>query len=449
MSRSVLPTEIPPAAASESMQHGTVINEINKLAVALAAMPSSEDLPQFLTKHLRGSSHAPIVTFSLYDPAQRVLIPTCIDAIPGLFKKVLNIIGNRISDIRPPVSDEVFRQMTEFPLAVSTSLHEITFGAIPEPVSTIVKAVTGLDRFIGLAYLVEGELLGTSMIALSKGQPDVSREYLESFSYLAAVSLRRFRAEEERRQMEDHLIKTQRMESIGTLAGGIAHDFNNLLAMLLGNAELLKMRVEKDPDLVKYVDRIIDASARGTSITKQLLLFSRQSEMAFESVRLSAIIEEVKQMLVHFIPKSILVETISGNEGLEINADPGLMHQAILNLCLNAKDAMAEGGVLVLKEETVDAARLREKFGENLSGRYVALSVSDTGSGIEETHLSRIFDPFFTTKEKGKGTGLGLSIVHGIVKSHGGFIDVRSKREKGTTFTLYFPAIAPGSASAQ
>jgi PAS domain S-box-containing protein len=542
-------------------------SDVNKAAVALAAMPPTDDLPRFLTQQLKEYADAVLVTYTEYDRAAKMLVPTCIEADSVMLQKSLDLIGKTLPEIRSPISDDVYKEIVSSGVGIRYSLHDVTFGAISKPVSAMLMRLTGIDRFYALAYVIEGELFGTSMIALRKEQPDPSLDYLESFAYLAAVSLRRMhadderrksearfsavfhrcpiginvsrirdgfivdandallsvseygreelvgrttadvgiwadhkdrshfiegvrkgfirnfesrlrtksgrildvsvnaavisqmgeeyllsfiediterkRAEAERRKLEQQLFKAQRMESIGTLAGGIAHDFNNLLAMLLGNAELLKVKLGDDPALTKYIDRIIDASSRGASITKQLLLFSRESEIELQAIRLSDIVAEVRTMLVHFIPKSVRIHVEDEGGPNFINADPGLIHQVVLNLCLNAKDAMPEGGSLTLSERRLDASLLDEKFGGELSGPYIALSVSDTGVGIDDEHLAKIFDPFFTTKEKGKGTGLGLSIVHGIVKSHNGFIDVQSEKNKGTTFTLYFPAIAP------
>ncbi|HLP17994.1 MAG TPA: PAS domain S-box protein [Bacteroidota bacterium] len=540
------------------------INDVNRVAFALAAMPTSADLPRYITRHLKEFSNAAFVTFSEYDSEAKVLVPLCAEADSRLLKKCLDLVGRSLNEIRSPVSAQVYADITSVPLGIRHSLHDVTFGAIPESVSQVLKTITGTDRYYALAYVIEGQLFGTSMMALKKNQPDPQREYLESFAYLAAVSLRRMqadkerhksetrfaavfhqcpiginisritdeimvdvndamlqifgytrdevlgrttrdlnvwvdpeertkffmhvkqgnvrsfethvrtksgrvidismnsvvlkasdgefymnfvediterkRAEEEREQLEQQLYKSQRIESIGTLAGGIAHDFNNLLAMLLGNAELLKQHLGSDPTLTKYIDRIIDASSRGASITKQLLLFSRHSEMTIQPVPLSQIVDEVQTMLTHFIPKTIEVVTRPAPEPIIINGDGGLIHQCILNLCLNAKDAMPDGGTLTLAEQIVDAAELRGQFGNELTGQYAALSVSDTGIGIDELLMGKIFDPFYTTKEIGKGTGLGLSIVDGIVKSHSGFIGLKSVKNEGTTFTLYFPA---------
>jgi CheY-like chemotaxis protein len=172
-----------------------------------------------------------------------------------------------------------------------------------------------------------------------------------------------------------------------------------------------------------------------------MLLFSHQSELKLQPVSLSQIIEDLKSMLVHFIPKTTEIKTAVDGKNGYIKCDMGHIHQVILNLCINAKDAMGDHGILTLAEQSVPGDVVRRRFPKATAERYVALSVSDTGSGIDEIILQKIFDPFFTTKEMGKGTGLGLSIVDGIVRSHGGFIDVQSTLGQGTTFTLYFPAV--------
>jgi PAS domain S-box-containing protein len=245
----------------------------------------------------------------------------------------------------------------------------------------------------------------------------------------------------EQKIIQRQLIQSQKLESLGTLAGGIAHDFNNLLAMILGNAELLKKHLSNDPKSKKYIESIIDVAHRGSSISKQMLLFSHQSELKLQPVSLSQIIEDLKSMLVHFIPKTTEIKTAVDGKNGYIKCDMGHIHQVILNLCINAKDAMGDHGILTLAEQSVPGDVVRRRFPKATAERYVALSVSDTGSGIDEIILQKIFDPFFTTKEMGKGTGLGLSIVDGIVRSHGGFIDVQSTLGQGTTFTLYFPAV--------
>jgi len=245
----------------------------------------------------------------------------------------------------------------------------------------------------------------------------------------------------DQRRLEQQLIQAQKLEGVGTLAGGIAHDFNNLLAMVLGSAELLQRQLPDHSDLRKYVDRIIDASERGTSISRQLLIFSRPDQAELKQVSLSQSIAELQEMLKHFLPKSITIETSMEGEDGVILGDAGQIHQALLNLSLNAGDAMTNNGTLRIRQFPAPSDIVRRKFPFAQAVPYCGISVSDTGMGMGEAILAKIFDPFFSTKERGKGTGLGLAIVHGIVKNHNGFIDVQSAPGEGTTFTLYFPCI--------
>jgi PAS domain S-box-containing protein len=244
-----------------------------------------------------------------------------------------------------------------------------------------------------------------------------------------------------RKRLEQQLLQSQKLEGVGTLAGGIAHDFNNLLAMILGSAELLRLHTIDQPELKKYVDHIVTASERGKSISRQLLIFSRPDQAELKPISLSHTITELKDLLEHFLPKSIAIETkIEVTNGI-IMGDAGQIHQALLNLALNAGDAMTHQGTLTIKEFSVTAAFMKNRFGQDGTVPYVAVSVTDTGKGMEKQMMAKIFDPFFSTKERGKGTGLGLAIVHGIMKNHLGYVDVETMLGTGTTFTLFFPAV--------
>ncbi len=251
----------------------------------------------------------------------------------------------------------------------------------------------------------------------------------------------------ERKRLERQLIQVQKMESIGTLSGGIAHDFNNVLAVVLSTAELIRKRVRDNPDLVELAEMIISSAFRGKSITQQLLLFARAEDSVFRPVELTQIVREAVQLLEHSLPKTIHIETVIGAEHDMILADPSHIHQIILNLAINARDAMPSGGTLTLGLRTALPGELEKHFSEIPKDDFVVLYVSDTGTGIDKSILNRIFDPFFTTKEQGKGTGLGLSIVHGIVKNHKGYISVESEPGKGSVFYMYFPAHKAASVS--
>ncbi|RHX91893.1 hybrid sensor histidine kinase/response regulator [Leptospira stimsonii] len=251
----------------------------------------------------------------------------------------------------------------------------------------------------------------------------------------------------ERKTAEEIVRQAQKMESIGLLAGGVAHDFNNLLTMIMGSAEVMKLRIENNSDLNKQILRIIEAAKRGGSITKQLLLFSRPGSSELKPISISHIIREVTDILSFSLPKNISIETkIDLTNGI-IQGDSGHLHQVILNLALNARDAMPDGGKITIRETTARGEEVRKKYPSGKATDYVCILVSDTGKGMSPETKQRIFEPFFTTKERGKGTGLGLSIVDTITKNHFGFIDVESIANKGTTFKLYFPAVSATESS--
>jgi two-component system, cell cycle sensor histidine kinase and response regulator CckA len=249
-----------------------------------------------------------------------------------------------------------------------------------------------------------------------------------------------FRDITERKQLEAQLIQAQKMEAVGTLAGGIAHDFNNNLQGIFACTEILLMDKDEDhPDYTKL--KTIEKSVeRASNLTKQLLVFGRKMDSRFEPVDLNNEIKQISNILERTIPKMISIKVNLDNGISMINADPGQLEQIMMNLGVNARDAMPDGGMLTFKTEEVI---LDEKYCVAnpcfKAGAYVLLSVSDTGCGMKEEVLEHIFEPFFTTKKKGKGTGLGLSMVYGIVRDHGGNITCASIPGKGTIFKIYFP----------
>ena len=232
------------------------------------------------------------------------------------------------------------------------------------------------------------------------------------------------------------------MEAVGTLAGGIAHDFNNLLQAISGYTQILSMgksRSDSDYNLLKAIDKTV---YRAADLVNQLLIFGRKVESKLSPVDLNQEVKQVSKLLERTIPKMISIECHL-SEGLDfINAEPVQLEQTIMNLGINARDAMPDGGKLIFEVEnvTLDEKYCRVHPGSSL-GEYVLLSVSDTGHGMDKDTLERIFEPFYTTKETGKGTGLGLAMVYGIVKSHGGYITCESEPSQGTTFRLYFPVL--------
>ena len=239
--------------------------------------------------------------------------------------------------------------------------------------------------------------------------------------------------------LEEQLRQAQKLESLGTLASGIAHDFNNILGIIMGHSFLLE-RLKSDPvKLSQSIGAIEKATQRGAALVKQLLTFARKTEAVFESVLVNHIIEEVVKLLQETFSKTISVRSDLKRDLPIIAADTNQIHQVVINLCVNARDAMPMGGTLSITTTTVERETLMSKFAGAAAREYILLQVSDTGTGMDEATKQRIFEPFFTTKDVGKGTGLGLALVHGIVENHHGFIDVATEPGKGTTFSIYLP----------
>jgi PAS domain S-box-containing protein len=247
----------------------------------------------------------------------------------------------------------------------------------------------------------------------------------------------------EKKKLESQVFQSQKIDSIGNLAGGIAHDFNNILTSVLGSASIMKRRVKGDDRWTKYVDLIETASRRGAALTRQLLTFARKDDPHVRLVDVNHVIAETVRLIEATTPKSVQLKRNLSTDPVVVEADEGQLQQALLNLCLNARDAMPTGGVLeiVSKAVTMNESMARQ-IPDGKAGEYVALIVSDTGVGIPRQNLSRIFEPFFTTKEQGKGTGLGLAVVYGVVRSHRGYITVESEADYKTSFTMYLPRVS-------
>jgi len=244
----------------------------------------------------------------------------------------------------------------------------------------------------------------------------------------------------EKLRLEEQLIHAQKMEAVGQLAGGVAHDFNNILTTIIGYASLLQMKMVSDDALKSHVESILSASDRAATLTRSLLAYSRKQIMQPRPVDINETLRKMEKFLMRIIGEDIRLKTDLLPQELMVNADQGQIEQVMMNLAANARDAMADGGTLQIRTEMVAIDReFIEKNGFGDIGYYALISMSDTGIGIDEDTVPKIFEPFFTTKEVGKGTGLGLAMVYGIIKQHNGFIDVRSRKGRGTTFYLYLP----------
>lgn len=273
--------------------------------------------------------------------------------------------------------------------------------------------------------------------------PLMARASMEILAAIAASEVLRMRAERERVKLESQLRQVEKMEAIGQLAGGIAHDINNQLGCILGYADIIQ-DVNEEPSIREFITKISQSVSRSSDLVKKLLAFSRHGNFVMKPVNVTALIHEVVGFLQHSIDKSVALSMVAADGQLFVMGDPSQLQNALLNLGLNARDAMPDGGTITYEVHSMKVGRREHKrFPACVPGDYVCIRVRDTGVGMPPEIIDRIYEPFFTTKAEGKGTGLGLAAVYGTVSSHRGGIDVKSRVGKGTDFTILLPYYAP------
>jgi PAS domain S-box-containing protein len=282
---------------------------------------------------------------------------------------------------------------------------------------------------------------GSDLWAIFTTSPllDEQGQFIGTLGVVTDITERR-RAEGERQRLETQLFQAQKMESIGTLAGGVAHDFNNLLTAILGNTQLLRRRMQMEPKLQGFLADIESAAQRASALTQQLLAFSRRQHLKRVTINLNELLSNFIKMLQRIIGEDVEVRLHVAPSLAPVYVDPAQIEQVVMNLAVNARDAMPGGGQLLIETHHVmlDEAYCQQRPWAK-PGPYVQLIVSDTGCGMDAETRQHIFEPFFTTKELGKGTGLGLSVVYGIIKQHDALIHVYSEVGQGSAFKLYFP----------
>jgi len=322
---------------------------------------------------------------------------------------------------------------------LAVNLHDLD---VPESEALLAErfrriAETGEARFEVYHYRKDGSSFPLEVLAKA-----IEWQGENAVLSIAVDITGRIQADEDKQKLQAQFQQSQKMEAVGILAGGIAHDFNNLLQVIDGYTELLLMDGSVSDSDYRSLKAIQNAGSRAAELIRQLLLFSRKAESTKRVIELQHEVDQAKKMLERTIPKMIEIQIMAGNRLWTIKADPVQIEQMLLNLGTNAADAMPDGGRLLFEIEnaTLDADYTKGHLDAE-PGRYVLLSVSDTGQGMDQETVKKIFDPFFTTKAFGKGTGLGLASVYGIVKSHGGYITCYSEAGRGTTFKIYFPAM--------
>jgi len=353
------------------------------------------------------------------------------NAIEGIFQTTPD---GRYLTVNPALARMYGYTSPEEMMGAVTDLQEQQY-VIPEDrvrLKALYEQQGFVKRFEAQVYTKSGDKVWISMNAYAVADRAGNTLYYEG----TAENIT------ERKRLEDQLRQAQKMEAIGTLAGGVAHDFNNILTVIMGLGNLIQMSIDKGDTLRPYIDQIVASSERAADLTQSLLAFSRRQRITPEAHTVNGVVTSTAKLLKRLLPEDIELKCDLTDKKTLTMLDLTQIGQVIMNLAINARDAMPHGGSLIIRTER---SKLDENFkkihGFGRPGNYVKLSVSDTGIGMDESTMKRIFEPFFTTKEVGKGTGLGLASAYGIVKQHDGYITVSSALSMGTTFDIYLPLI--------
>jgi PAS domain S-box-containing protein len=300
-------------------------------------------------------------------------------------------------------------------------------------------AATGVKKIIGIGREVSGRRKDGTTFPVHLSVSEFEADGRRYFTGMIHDISDRTHVEEALRESERRLAQSQKMEAVGQLTGGIAHDFNNLLLVISGNLELLEPRLNSEESRALLKDAQ-DAAGLGSKLTDQLLTFARRRHMDAHVIHLNDLVVSITDMLRRTLGEHITLSTSLARDVWPTRADPGQFQSAIVNMAVNARDAMPQGGKLVVETRNIEFDADHADYQSELQpGQYVQLSISDTGAGMEPEIRDRVFEPFFTTKEKGGGTGLGLAMVYGFVKQSGGHVTIYSEPGLGTTINLYFP----------
>ncbi len=368
------------------------------------------------------------------------------------YAMICEITGNSESKAISMLKDGKFIHGCSYTLMGTPCGHivEHGFSVHPEGVAELFPDCRDLVEMNAVGHVgvplvdIDDNIIGV-LCAASRNRLNPPKRLEDILNIIAArvsAEIERKRTEEYQRKLRGDLQQAQKMEAIGSLAGGIAHDFNNILSAILGYAELTELMLPRDSEVAEFIKQILKASSRAKDLVQQILAFSRQSQYEKMPCNISAEVKEALKLLRASLPATIEIHhDIKSNPGV-VMADRTKIHQVIMNLCTNAFHAMeAAGGRLDVILDSVENGA-EEAPGHHLDpGRYLKLTVRDTGSGMDADTISRIFDPYFTTRKLGEGTGMGLATVHGIVKDHGGAILVNSAPGDGAVFRIFFPVV--------
>jgi len=418
-------------AEEEIRRRNRELTLLNRVIAASVASPEPEEVLETACRELAWAFDVPQAAAALLNDQKTeavVVAEYLAEGRPPALGKTIPVKGN-------PSFQYLLTHKA--PLAVDDAQHDPRLA----PIHDLMRQ-RGTISLLILPLVIEGEVVGSLGLDAIEPRPFLAEEISLAWSVADQVAgvLARARLVEERRQLEEQYHQAQKMEAVGRLTAGIAHDFNNLLTAINGFAELLQLQLSPYDPAHELVSKIRSSGRRAADLIRQLLAFSRKQIIAPQVLDLNAVVVEMDRMLRRIIGEDIELETILAPELWPVEADPAQMEQVIVNLVVNARDAMPEGGRLTI--ETTNVVIDKEHAAGHLEtkpGEHVQLVISDTGVGMSPEVLAHIFEPFFTTKGMGKGTGLGLATVYGIVRQSGGDIWVYSEEGRGTTFRIYLP----------
>jgi signal transduction histidine kinase len=432
--------------AEEKFQRRT--RELTLLNRVIAASAASMELEHIMEKTCR-------------ELALAFEVPQATAFLLNEEKTEATLVAEFLTDDRPSVLNEVV-SVVDNPVAQYLLTHKaplVVKDAQSDPRLALIRDLLrrrGTVSFLIIPLIIEEEGVGAFSLGAIQPRDFSTAEVDLAWSVAKQVSgaLRRIRLEEAHQRLEEQYYQAQKMDAIGRLLGGVAHDFSNLLMAINGFAELMQYRLELDDSNRQMVNHILNSGQRATDLIRQLLAFCRKQAIEPKVLNLNVLVADLDKMLRRIIGEDIQIETFLTPDLWPVKADPSQLEQIIVNLAVNARDAMPDGGYLTL--ETANVTLGQEYLAHHLDvppGEYVQLAVSDSGIGMTGEVKARIFEPFFTTKAEGKGTGLGLATVFGVVKQSSGYIWVHSEPGHGTTFEIYLPRIqavaAPSARSEQ